>query len=152
LREHIDHVWSFYEATAGESSNVPREPPSFNRGNPGPLEDLDTLSFGSSCLLPVQYYDRVCRRRLLSGEEKLMFAVLTDALRCYMQFVTCRNVQERRHLGELECWFRDNDQSGIFSFKSLCQTFGIDANVLRNSLGIAHVRQKLGFRQSDWMD
>jgi hypothetical protein len=152
VREHTHHAGSLYEATPEESSKTHQALSSFNHGDLQPWEDLESLLVASSCLLPVQYYDRVCRRRILGGEQKLMFAVLADALRCYVRFARSRDMQERRQLGELERWFRDNDQSGIFSFKSLCETFGIDANVLRNSLRIAQAHQKWGFRLSDWID
>jgi hypothetical protein len=75
-----------------------------------------------------------------------MFAVLADALRCYVRFARSRDVEERQQLGELECWFGDNDQSGIFSFRSLCETFGIHAEVLRNSLRTVQAREKWEFR------
>jgi hypothetical protein len=149
VREHTHHAGSFYEAIPDETLKAHQTLSSFNRGD---LEDFEPLLFASSSLLPVQYYDQVSRRRILGGEQKLMFAVLADALRCYVRFASSQDAQERQQLGELECWFRDNTQSGIFSFKSLCETFGIDADVLRNSLRIARACQKWGFRLSDWMD
>ena len=42
-------------------------------------------------LLPVQYYERVVGGRAPSGELKLFFAILEDALRCYVRTKNCRS-------------------------------------------------------------
>ena len=152
LKERANNVGTFYKKTVDERSKEHQAPSSLNHRDGANSEDLESLLFASSCLLPVQYYGRVCRSRNLGGEQKLMFAVLADALRCYLRFAKPRDVQERQELHELECWFRDNDGSGIFSFKSLCQTFGIDAKVVRTSLRVGRAGEKWGFRRSPWMD
>lgn len=45
-------------------------------------------------ILPVQYYDQIRRPRVLDGEQKLMFAVLEDAVREYLQSGEPRTFQE----------------------------------------------------------
>src|SRR5579872_1526960 len=87
-----------------------------------------------SLILPVQYYDQMRRARMLGGEHRLMFAVLEDAVNEYLQDDEPRNCQAVLLRRELERWFAAEDQSGIFSFESLCETFGIDSRRLWKSL------------------
>jgi hypothetical protein len=97
-------------------------------------EDLEALLFTTSCLLPIQFYDRIRSRCILQGEEALMFAVLEDGIQRYLKCTHIRNFHERQELNELELWLGAPENSSVFSFKSLCDSFGIDARILRKSL------------------
>ena len=97
-------------------------------------EDLEAVLFATSCLLPIQFYDRINSRSILQGEKALMFAVLEDGIQRYLKCTHIRNFHERQELNELELWFDAPEQSSVFSFKSLCESFGIDARILRKSL------------------
>lgn len=105
--------------------------------------DWEKLLLGS-LILPVQYYDQVRRPRVLDGEHKLMFAVLEDAINEYLQSGDPRNFQELMQRRELEKWFAAEDQSDIFTFGSLCETFGIEPRGLWKSL---QSRRRLQQRQ-----
>jgi hypothetical protein len=128
VAEHLRNFYHPSEAGHRERSTPRATHSLFN------LEGLEAVLFASSCLLPSQYYDQVRRRRVLEGEEALMFAVLEDAIRLYLRCVTPRNFNERQEVSELERWFEGRNQSGIFAFESLCETLGIEPRILRKSL------------------
>lgn len=96
-------------------------------------QDWEKLLLGS-VILPVQYYDQIRPPRMLGGEQRLMFAVLEDAVREYLQSGDPQNFHELVQRRELEQWFAAYDQSGVFTFEILCETFGIDAQRLWKSL------------------
>ena len=95
--------------------------------------DWEQLLTGSA-LLPVQYYDLIHPSRILCGEQKLMFAVLEDGIHEYLHHGAPRTFQEFVQMRELVHWFEAHDQSSVFSFESLCETFGIHAQQLWKSL------------------
>ena len=69
------------------------------------------------------------------GERKLLFAVLEDAIRCYLKYRDARG----RALGKPEFveaaqWLSSDDEGGPFAFVSICEAFGIDADRLRSGM------------------
>jgi hypothetical protein len=85
-------------------------------------------------LLPVQYYDRVAGGNTPSGEFRLFFAILEDALRCYVRAKNCRTGAKRAEFVDARKWFFARGNSGVFSFESICAFLGIDASWLRRRL------------------
>jgi hypothetical protein len=67
-----------------------------------------------------------------TGEQKLLFAVLEDALRCYVQSKN-RGSERRDFLGARE-WFNDRSTSHVFSFESVCANLDINPECLRYKL------------------
>ncbi len=84
-------------------------------------------------ILPVQYYDCVGGTHVLSGEQKLLLAVLEDALRCYAQ-ANNRCFVTRTDAFEVRRWFNDRTMWPIFSFESICVSLNIDSERLRKKL------------------
>ena len=138
LLEHFDRKRSIVKAPARHLHSVPMtaapKPSAWIIGERYLTQrDWEKLLLGS-LILPVQYYDQIRRPRVLDGEHKLMFAVLEDAINEYLQSGDPRNFQELMQRRELEKWFAAEDQSGIFTFESLCETFGMDSRALWKSL------------------
>ncbi len=102
-----------------QSRNGARKQPEAN--------DCDTL-------LPVQYYDRAGGKNNASGEFRLFFAILEDALRCYVRAKNCRTGVKRAEFVDARKWFFARGTSHVFSFESVCAFLGIDANWLRRRL------------------
>lgn len=91
--------------------------------------------FGS--LLPSQYFEHVERRKLESGEYRLVLAVLNDAVRSYVSNIGARSREQRARLAELRRWFYSHDdplKQGVFSFESVCDLLGIEAGIVRRRL------------------
>ena len=68
-----------------------------------------------------------------SGARALMLAVLEDAMRC-IQRGRRRRHRQNRQLTEAEAWVRCDSQEWLFSFASICDVCGIDADALRARL------------------
>lgn len=85
-------------------------------------------------LLPVQYYERIVGGHTPSGEFKLFFAILEDALRCYVRTKNCRSGAKRAEFVAARAWFRTRGTPHVFSFESVCAFLGIDAGWLRARL------------------
>jgi hypothetical protein len=85
-------------------------------------------------LLPSQYYDRVVGGRPPSGEFKLFFAILEDALRCYVRSRGCRSVSKQAEFLDAHVWFHTRGTPHLFCFESICSFLGIDPDWLRGRL------------------
>jgi len=85
-------------------------------------------------LLPVQYYQSVAGGRTPSGEFRLFFAILEDALRCYVRTRNCRSGVKRAEFVDARTWFRTRGAPYVFSFESVCAFLDIDADWMRSRL------------------
>jgi hypothetical protein len=92
-----------------------------------------TETFGD--LLPQQYYDILSGPRRSDGARDLMLAVLEDAIRTYVTNVATKTTRQRRLFEEVKAWFDTRGDRAPFSFETICETFDIDANSLRQRLG-----------------
>ena len=91
-------------------------------------------AFEGDILLPVQYYGRVAGKRATTGEFKLFFAILEDALRCYVRCKGCRSRAERVEFLDVRAWFHNLGAPHVFSFGSTCALLDIDPQCLRSRL------------------
>jgi hypothetical protein len=85
-------------------------------------------------LLGQQYYDLVASRRPPNGPRTLMFAVLEDGIRCYLANMHATRSSRRRQFEEAKAWIESRGDIGPFAFETLCSTFDIDPEKLRNQL------------------
>jgi hypothetical protein len=96
--------------------------------------------FEPDFLVPVQFFDLTRRRSMLDGETRLVFAVLEDAVRCYVKTVNSARRSDRDQFDEVQRWFRA--ETGIhspFSFEYVCDVLGIEPESLRSRLGLLSV-------------
>ena len=96
--------------------------------------------FEPDTLLPVQYNEIMRRRTALEGEYKLMFAVLEDAVECYLKHMNAKNRRRRLLFYEVQNWMDAKNRVGLFSYHTLCESLGIDSKALRLALE-ARLRQ-----------
>src|ERR1700687_6482638 len=61
--------------------------------------------FEPDFLVPVQFFDLTRRRSMLDGETRLVFAVLEDAVRCYVKTVNSMRRCDREQYDEVKRWF-----------------------------------------------
>jgi hypothetical protein len=85
-------------------------------------------------ILPSQFDDLRRNADALFPEARLMLAVLEDAVHLYQQCSSLRNASSRRLFRETDEWFTSNEASSPFSFVTICQLFGLDADYLRAGL------------------
>jgi hypothetical protein len=112
----------------GEQDNY-LEPAPRRNGDHKPAEgkDCDTL-------LPAQYYESVAGGHTPSGELKLFFAILEDAVRCYVRAKNCRSGAKRAEFVNARTWFHARGAPHVFSFESVCAFLDLDPNWLRSRL------------------
>jgi hypothetical protein len=67
-----------------------------------------------------------------TGEHRLMFAVLCDAVHVLAGGQARRSTPRQR--AELRAWFDSRDGSYVFSFESVCDALGLDAGYVRRCL------------------
>lgn len=94
-------------------------------------------------MTPDQYYDHSRRGRHLDGETRLLFAVLEDAIRCYVLAARTGRRSHQRARDEVREWVNTKGEHDLFSFDSICSVFDIEPDVLRlqlNTLSGANVR------------
>ncbi len=85
-------------------------------------------------ILPAQYFDLAGAGRF-SAEQRLMLALLADALNVYRHGVLSRATRKRLLYLDAERWIMaDCDDTRVFSFESVCDALGINASTLRRNL------------------
>lgn len=89
---------------------------------------------GLNQILPSQYYD-VSGGHRLTGEQRLMLALLADAINVYQQGVMSRNTRKRLLFVDAERWITAGAKSGhAFSFDTVCDALGVNAGMLRRRM------------------
>jgi hypothetical protein len=79
-------------------------------------------------------YEENCRRTDRYGpEERLLFAILEDAISCYQICLVAQKPEERVLFSEAQRWIFD-DGAEFTSFKNICETLRIDPTYLRHGL------------------
>lgn len=96
--------------------------------------------FEPDFLVPVQFFDMTRRKSMLDGETRLVFAVLEDAIRCYVKTVNSSRRSDREQFDEVQRWFgAEAGTHSPFSFEYVCDVLGIEPTSLRARLGLLSV-------------
>lgn len=69
--------------------------------------------------------------RDLSGEQRLMLAVLQDAIRCSLKIPAGRRLPPHGPATEARRWIESADMQWPFSFERICEALGLDATRVR---------------------
>jgi hypothetical protein len=89
---------------------------------------------GLNQILPCQYFD-VSGGHRLTGEQRLMLALLADAINVYQQGVLSRNTRKRLLFIDAERWIMAGTKSRhAFSFDTVCDALGINPSLLRRRM------------------
>jgi len=76
----------------------------------------------------------------ISGERRLMMAILKDAIACYLTNPGKRNKRAQRLFREAECWLFVRNSYWTFSFEGVCDALGLNAQCLRR--GVLRLREQ----------
>src|SRR2546423_1877264 len=98
------------------------------------MEESLVGNFEPDKLLPEQDYEVLKRRPALEGERKLMFAVLEDAVECFLKNMHAKSRKQRVLFYEAQNWMHAKNRVGLFAYETLCESLGIEPNMLRNVL------------------
>ena len=95
-------------------------------------EPIDTLS-QIDIILPTQYFGALGSVGL-SSEQRLMLAVLVDAINVLQGWQRLGSARKRRAFAEAAQWVNTAGTHYPFSFDSVCDALEIDSDVLRSRL------------------
>jgi len=85
-------------------------------------------------ILPCQYYD-ISGGHHLSGEQRLMLALLTDAINVYQKGALSPVTRARRLYVDAERWIvADTSGAEGLSFTTVCEALGINHVLLRRRI------------------
>ena len=90
-------------------------------------------------ILPTQYFGSVGSAGL-SGEQRLMLAVLVDAINVLQSWKGTGSARKRRNFAEAAQWVNTPRATHPFSFDSVCDALDIDAELLRTRLRVMTIR------------
>ncbi len=90
--------------------------------------------FEPNTLLPSQFFTALQRRSARTPEQRLMFAILFDAVSVYCREREPATSKERRILRETSRWITSNDRTWVFSFLRVCEALDLDASYIRRGL------------------
>jgi len=92
--------------------------------------------FEPHTILPEQYFTRLQRGTGWSGEQRLMAAILEDAVAVSSKPVAPSTSKARHVLRETLRWLRCNDRTWTFSFLRICETLDLDPSAIRRAIRI----------------
>jgi len=89
---------------------------------------------GADLILPCQYFD-LSGGYGLSGEQRLMLALLTDAINVYQRGVLSGVTRMRRLYVDSEQWIlAEGGDGNALSFATVCEALGINPGLLRRRI------------------
>ena len=89
-------------------------------------------------LLPSQHFGA---RNPPAPELRLMVAVVQDAIKCIEKYRFATDHRGRRLFDEVTQWLGAKETGWLYSFESICEVLGLDANAVRRRLGVAQGQQ-----------
>lgn len=85
-------------------------------------------------LVPVRLSAPIAVRLRMSGELRLLWAVLEDGIACYLRYVDHPCAALRELFREASDWIEAQEEEGLCSFIGICGAFQIDPDYLRRGL------------------
>ena len=103
------------------------------------LEEKTSSLFQLDPVLPAQYLAVFRRNTQLEPEQKLMLAVLEDAVTCIQKYGLSSQTKEKRLFSNTRDWILTQDNEWPFSFVNVCEALGLDSGYVRR--GIANMKE-----------
>jgi hypothetical protein len=103
------------------------------QGEQSKLGTDDILS-QAEIILPSQYYGSSGSAR--SGEQRLILAVLVDAINVLQHWKGTGSRRKRRNFAEAAQWVNARGTTDPFSFESVCEALDVDSELLRSRLRV----------------
>jgi hypothetical protein len=127
VRWHVDCIWPAQEERMNGLRNETEE-----RGV-GKLLEPNTI-------LPIQFFSQRGTSRW-TGEQRLMAAILEDAIAVYSKSSAPKGSKARQVLRETERWLRSRDRTWTFSFLRVCEMLSLDPVAILRALRERRDRQ-----------
>ena len=94
------------------------------RFDDGSFENADPIAFE-------QFFTRAAN---IDGEERLMLAVLQDAVECFQRSAWSECPGEKQLFQEAERWILARNLDWVFSFENICETLKLNPGYIRRGL------------------
>ena len=78
--------------------------------------------------------EKLFKKNIREGEEKLMLAVLASAIEHFQKYVLSKDEKGRILFQEAEEWFLEKNSDQLFSFEYICETLQLHPDYLRQGL------------------
>jgi len=91
-------------------------------------------------LLVEEFFSARRGKTFVLPEERLMFAVLEDALESFQQYCAAKNGTRRRLFQNAERWFFAPSSGWVFDFESICSVLRLEPDYVRK--GLVQLRQR----------
>ena len=104
------------------------------------VEDRVALLFQPDILLPAQYLETFRGKAHLEPEEKLMLAVLEDAVWYFQKYLFAQDSKGKGLFRDAEEWISEENSDWLFSFDNICEVFGLNPQYVRE--GLARWKEK----------
>ena len=85
-------------------------------------------------LIPVPLSDPIAVRLRMSGECRLLWAVLEDGIECYLRYADHPSLAKRKLFQEANDWIEATEGENLCSFIGICGAFQLDPDYLRRGL------------------
>ena len=82
-------------------------------------------------LVPVPLSDPIAVRLRMSGEFRLLWAVLDDGIACYLRYADHPSAARRKLFQEANDWLEATEREDLCSFRGICGAFHLDPDYLR---------------------
>jgi len=92
--------------------------------------------FEPHTILPVQFFTRLQRSAAWTGEERLMAAILEDAIAVCCKPDLPKSSKGRTLLRESLRWVRSNDRTWTFAFLRICEMLDMDPSAILRGVRI----------------
>ena len=112
----------------GDPAGMPRFVPGAREGS------LRGTIIEDDVMLPEQYFARLRHRADYPGEQRLLLAVLEDAVHCFQTNLFARTPRRRHLLAEAEEWLFDDACEASVAFAYVCDIFDLDQECIRTGL------------------
>jgi hypothetical protein len=99
-------------------------------------EELLPSLFEPHIILPVQFSTRLQRTAARTGEQRLIAAILEDAIAICCKPNPPKTSKGRTVLRESLRWVRSNDRKWLFSFLRICEMLDVDPGAIRRGIRI----------------
>jgi hypothetical protein len=98
------------------------------------VEDKVFSLFQPDVLIPGQFMATTKSKTHRDPEQRLMLAVLEDAVWCFQNGLRAKDKKKQELSREAEQWMLEEDSGWLFSFNEICELLGIESNYLRKRL------------------
>jgi hypothetical protein len=98
--------------------------------------------------------ERLSKKDILEGEEKLMFAVLEKGVEYFQKYVLAKDERGKKLFQEAEEWILDKNSDWLYSFENICEVLGLHPDYMRQGLlcwkeaRLKHHAKRLNFHRT----